>query len=42
MINIVAVLLALTIGLIVGYFVALIGFVVGAAAEKAKMEGKHE
>ena len=42
MINVVACLLALTIGLIVGYFVALIGVAVGAASEKTKMEGKHE
>ena len=30
------------IGLISVYFVALIGVAVGAAAEKTKMEGKHE
>lgn len=40
LINAVAVVLALAAGLIIGYFVALIGVAVGAAAERAKEANK--
>lgn len=42
MINGVSCLIALVIGIVVGYFAAIVGIAMGAAVEKNKTEGKHE